>query len=570
LSRASWLGGHNILTYDLEVLKKLHGFVTTAEIFDSLVVARLIWSDSKALKAGDWTLARRGRLPQFLIGRHGLKAWGYRLGVLKGEFGETADWKAWTPEMHLYCKQDVAVNVKLIEKQFEKLYSPEAIKLEHDYQQIIFEQEKVGVKFNIAKAVKLQSTLVKRKDELTEQLRAVFPPRIEVMKTPAYYVGYRGNTPHRYSTKGAAKQDKAQDIIPGPMREKIHPFNPGSRDEIAERLIERGWKPEKMTDGGKPSIDDDILEEAVEQIDLPEIKLLGEFLMVKKRLGQLAEGKEAWLKVEKNGRIYGQVVTNGAVTGRCTHKHPNLAQVPKVTNPYGPECRGLFEADDDRVMIGADASGLELRCLAHFLGRYDDGAYGRIVTEGDVHTANQIAAGLPAGKAGRDMAKTMIYGLMYGAGNAKLGRIVAGTAADGLRLRKRFLDGLPAYAQLVADIGNVVVRKGVLKGLDGRLLPVRSPHSALNTLLQSAGALVMKKATVILHERLRAEGFVLGKDYDQLLSIHDEWQFQARPEIAERVGQLAVQAIKEAGEYFSFRVPLSGEFKIGKNWAETH
>src|SRR5690606_31621074 len=184
-----------------------------------------------------------------------------------------------------------------------------------------------------------------------------------------------------------------------------------SRTHIYKRLKDKyNWKPKEFTEKGTPKVSEEVLE----SLPYPEAELLNEYLMIQKRISQLAEGHSAWLKmVRPDGRIYGSVITNGAVTGRMTHNSPNLAQVPAVNVPYGKECRSLFTVPDDRVLVGADASGLELRCLAHYMARFDKGAYARELLEGDIHTANQKAAGLPT----RDNAKTFIYAFLYGAGD---------------------------------------------------------------------------------------------------------------------------------------------------------
>ena len=292
-------------------------------------------------------------------------------------------------------------------------------------------------------------------------------------------------------------------------------------------------------------------------------KTFNKYLLVSKRIGMLAEGSEAWLKsVKKDGRVYGYVNHNGAVTGRCTHRGPNMAQVPAVYSPYGTECRSLFIAPPGRMLVGVDASGLELRCLGHYMAKYDKGAYVRELLEGDIHTANQNAAGLPT----RSDAKVFIYAFLYGAGPAKIGAIVGGSYREGKELQNRFLTKVPALKQLKEDVAYAVEERGCLIGLDGRRLSVRSKHSALNTLLQSAGALIMKQSTINMNRTLRNHGI----DYKQVAHIHDELQFEVKEDEAHQAADLLPACITQAGEQFKFRCPLDGEAKVGKNWAETH
>ena len=339
----------------------------------------------------------------------------------------------------------------------------------------------------------------------------------------------------------------------------MKPFNPDSRQQIARCLIDKyDWKPEVFTPNGQPQVDESILKALPHE----EAKLLVDYLTISKRIGQLAEGKEAWLKLEDSGSIYGRVNTVGTVTSRCSHSRPNVAQVPAVYAPYGKECRGLFVARDDMVLVGVDASGLELRCLAHYLARFDGGIYADIIVDGDIHTANQKAAGLKS----RDDAKTFIYAWLYGAGPQKIGSIVGGGVKEGLRLMTRFLSKMPALKHLKTAIEERVESRGYLVGLDGRHIPIRSKHSALNALLQCAGAVLMKQATVDARRLHRMEKI----DVHQVAHIHDEIQYEAVESRADRVGELAVKAIQEAGTPFGFKCPLDGEYKVGRDWSETH
>jgi len=145
--------------------------------------------------------------------------------------------------------------------------------------------------------------------------------------------------------------------------------------------------------------------------DIPEAKLIADYLMYQKRVAQV----ESWLKsADNNDRVKGFVNSNGTITGRMTHNSPNLAQVPSSNSPYGADCRSCWTVPKQHKLVGIDASGLELRMLAHYLNDED---YTNEIVNGDVHTANQRSAGLES----RSQAKTFIYALLYGAGNEKLG-----------------------------------------------------------------------------------------------------------------------------------------------------
>lgn len=564
LSNAVELIGHNILGFDLIVLRKLFpSFNTPSKITDTLILSRLVYPD---MKERDFQRLKTD-FPKKLIGRHSLESWGYRLGFLKGDFKKNNDFKTWSREMESYCENDVVVTRKLYDMFVREKYSPDALDLEQEFALIISKQEKNGVLFDVEKARTLYATLAKRRVELEQELQRVFEPEKVEMKSTSYCYResvYGSKKDAAEAARNYAKyyktkiKDELSLITNGLPKTKEIPFNCGSRDQIANRFIKKySWKPVDFTPDGKPKIDEAVLK----AMPYAEAAPLCEYLMIQKRLGQLAEGKEAWVKLEKAGRIHGRVNTNGAVTGRCTHSNPNMAQVPAVRAPYGKECRELFIVPKGYKMVGADASGLELRCLAHFMGKWDEGAYAKELLEGDIHTANQKAAGLET----RDQAKTFIYAFLYGAGDAKIGTIVGKGQEEGAKLRANFLKKTPALKYL-KDAVEKAAKRGYLLGLDGRKLWIRSEHAALNTLLQSAGALVMKKACCILDYRIRYHSL----DAKFVLNVHDEWQIEVKEDKADDVGQLAVQAIRDAGDFFKFRCPLDGEFRIGNNWAETH
>ena len=277
--------------------------------------------------------------------------------------------------------------------------------------------------------------------------------------------------------------------------------------------------------------------------------------MYQKRIAQV----QSWLDaIENDGRVHGSVIPNGTITGRMSHNHPNVAQVPSISSPYGKECRACWTVDEGNVLLGVDASGLELRMLAHYM---NDKEYVNEVVNGDIHTTNQKLAGLKS----RDQAKTFIYALVYGAGDEKIGKISGGTRKHGSQLRKRFFDNLPTLKKL-KDRVQQASRRGYLKGLDGRKIYVRSEHAALNTLLQGGGAIVMKKGLVLLEDFLKLNSI----SYKFVANIHDEWQIEVPEEVAHFVGEHAVESLIKAGQHFDMRCPLDGEYKIGGDWSETH
>ena len=311
--------------------------------------------------------------------------------------------------------------------------------------------------------------------------------------------------------------------------------------------------PNKFTEKGQAIVDEAVLKEVK---GIPEATLIADYLMVQKRIAQIS----SWLEAvsEDTGRVHGYVNTNGAVTGRMTHSSPNMAQVPSVGSEYGEDCRACWIVKDGYKLVGCDASGLELRMLAHYM---NDDKYTHEVVDGDIHTVNQHAAGLST----RPQAKTFIYAFLYGAGDAKIGSIVDGSSRDGKRLKDKFLANTPKLQQLKDNVATAASR-GYLMGLDGRKVYVRSEHAALNTLLQSAGAIMMKKALLILDEYAK----LWGIDYEFVGNIHDEFQVEVREDQAHEFGRLAVASMQAAGIQLNLRCALDGEYKVGNNWADTH
>lgn len=595
---------HNGIKYDVPVLKKLYPWfdVERHRLVDTLVLSRLLFPD---LAEQDY---RRKNFPSRLVGRHSLEAWGYRLGIYKDEY--QGGFEEWNQEMEDYCLQDLAVTEALYHHLMEKEPSAASMCIEHRVAWIISRQERHGFYFHTDKAVKLYGKLSQRKHELEQQLKKRYG-WVYIKKSATTYRTDQLDLPENYSALSGKERQlarkKAEVLIPAGVPVtmiKQVPFNPGSRDHIIKVLTyKHGWQPKEFTDGGKPKVD----EKALKGMDFPEAPLFNEYFLVLKRIGQVAEGKEAWLNhVKADNRIHGSVITNGAVTGRMTHNKPNVAQTPAGYSPYGHECRECFGVPPDKIQVGADAAALELRDLAGYMRRYDGGAYVNTVVNGrkedgtEMHTVNRKALEIDS----RDDAKTWFYAFIYGAGDEKLGtillkpselkeywhnnpsaRLLYAKRAEqgrpvtkrqacyidrGSKAREKFLANLPALGNLVKAVKDKAKAQKHLLGLDGRKLHVRSEHAALNTLLQAAGAVQMKLALIILDDSLQAQGLLPGKDYEFIANVHDEWQLEVSPEYAEVVGKSAVEAIRQAGVEFDFGCPLDGEYKIGKTWADTH
>ena len=564
LAKADRIVGHNVIGFDLPALSKMYSFhPPLIRVLDTMVMAKCIVPD---VRNDDFL---RKNYDKSLVGSHSLKAWGLRLNKLtKLSYGEEdGAFDSYNDEMRKYCERDTIVTQILFDYLMQQNPSGEMLAIEHWFAFIMRLQEKKGFAFDIEKAEKLELKLASKRAELLDRLQKEFPAKTEEMKTPAGWEveGYTAPTKAKLKLKlkeAGLKQALVNKAVKTGNKTKTILFNPGSRKQIAERLLDLGYELPVESDATTPKVDEAVLR----SIDHPFAEVLCDYLLVTKRLGQLAEGNQAWLKLEKKGRIHGRVNTNGAVTGRCTHQNPNVAQVPACRAEYGEECRELFKAGDGYKLVGCDASGLELRMLAHYLAFYDGGAYAKTVIEGDIHSLNQEAAGLET----RDQAKTFIYAFLYGAGDAKIGEIVGGSAIEGQMLKRKFLSNLPALKKLQEAVQRKVTNGGKLMGLDGRILPVRSSHAALNMLLQSAGAVTMKVALVQLFHRLNAMKWQHGREYSFVANVHDEFQAEVLPDKASMFGELAVNAIRQAGKELKLNVLLDGESKVGMSWKETH
>jgi DNA polymerase I-like protein with 3'-5' exonuclease and polymerase domains len=565
LGRAEYLVGHNIQSFDLEVLRRLFAWKPApgCRIIDTLIVGRLILPHLSALddKVGGITGQTLGKLR----GRYSLEAWGCRLGIAKAGT-EIADWSVWTQAMQDRCVSDVKINMALWQFLQPDGYAQSAVELEHRAAAICARISSDGVPFCVAAAQRLAEDWKARRAPLEAALHRQFP--------------------------GA---------------------NVNSNKQLAALLQARGWMAAKCTPKTRqPKIDDEVLEAL--PASYPEFAGLAEYRLLGRRLAALATGREAWLKnVRADGRIHGSIVHIGTPHSRASHLKPNLAQVPNAKKgaPFAAECRDLFHAPPGWVFVASDQAGLQDRGLAHYLTPHDDGAYAKTFIDGttDTHWKSAIALGLVADGTERDKndkihtairegAKRFRYAFLYGVGRATAGHIVRDTARNvaaldpanalhrtffgntahpteaalvrvGAKALRNFLSGQPGLAALKEKLEKHTKRFCWLPGLDGRRVPAVAQHTLLNYVVTSSEAIICKTWLVETHDELAAR-FRYGWEGDVVLVlwVHDELVACVRPEIAEAVGEVMARHGRTSGERYGFRVPLVADYHIRPTWAE--
>jgi DNA polymerase-1 len=501
--------GHNIIGFDAPVLRRVWNIgIPKSKAVDTLILSRL--------------------LNPVQEGGHSLKNWGRLLGNDKIDFQFEDFDNGLTEEMQEYCIQDVKLTCEVyryLMAGFSRWKnSAQSIALEHEIACICRQQELNGFKLDVPSATILKAKLSDRMGAIEDQVQAVFPPIVE----------------ERWSEKTGKR-----------LKDKVTEFNLASRKQIGERLMSLGWKPTKRTEKGQPIVDEGTLEE----VEIPEAQLIAEYLMLQKRVAMI----DSWIKhVDADtSRVHGGIITLGTITGRMAHRKPNMGQIPSVNKPFGQEIRSLWTVDDGNVLVGTDLSGIELRCLAHYM---QDEEWTEELLNGDIHQKNADAAGLT-----RPQAKTLQYAVLYGAGPAKVGSIVGGGAKEGNEILFRFYNNTPALSELMQKVAKVAI-KGYVPGLDGRRILVRSDHAALNSLLQGCAAIIAKQWAIEAHKVFRERRIPVK----QVAFVHDEIQIETPEEYGEEVGNIMVQSARVAGNVLAVRCPVDAESKIGKNWFDTH
>ena len=429
------------------------------------------------------------------------------------------------------------------------------VKLEMRMAELMAQQEASGFRFDMDAAERVREKLSCEAESILEKIAGVY----------RYYPG-KVFTPKRTTAKTG--------YVAGAPMTKLLDFNPTSRQHIAWALSTfRGARFTKLTDSGKPKVDEATLSElrdlALSQGNQQlhdECELFIRLLTLQKWMGQLSEGTNSWFNtIEADGCIH-HSCTLATQTGRNAHRGPNLGQV--VSAPWARE---LFIPHPGHLMVGADLEGLELRALGHYLHRFDDGAFADVVLNGDIHQQNADRVGCT-----RKEVKTLTYAFIYGAGDVKMGHSLKPELSDaakkslGSELRRKFLAAIPGLEPLIDAVKHKVRDQGRLRGLDGRPIFCTAEHASLNYLLQSCGAILSKRWCVVAQDLLDQAGLTYDRDYTRCAYVHDEQQFSVVPSEAEHIAKLLVDAAPIAGQYYKFKVPITAASDIGKSWQDTH
>ena len=529
LETADELIGHNIIQFDLPVLRKLYNFKPNGRVHDTLVTSRTLYPDR--------------------VGGHSLREWGERLGLNKADFN---DFTAFSDEMLRYCEQDVEVNALLYRVLNQELKAGDwekALELEHKIADIIARQERFGFYFEREVAQKLVTEWEEEIGHLDRAVHLVIGNRVCPGGTIAKPYKINGEYARR-TEQVASTYGIDLSTIAGPFSTFVYePVNLESKAQQKDILLELGWKPKQTTKAGGPKLDDSI----------KEVGVVGEALSKRNVLSHRRSQVQGLIDLaDQRSRVHGGANPCGTNTGRM--KHMRIVNLPRKSSPLGAEMRGLFAAPPGKILVGYDAASLELRILAHYIGNPE---YNEKITSKDKSQDAHTLAARAAGSDDRDLGKTINYALIYGAGDAKLGDIIGGSPEEGRNLRENLYREIPGLGNLV-DKAKSAARRGYIITLDGRKLYLRNRVSPLNTLIQGGGAVFMKTVAVHLDELTE------GLDAKKVIDMHDEAQWECHPADVDALSSCINEAFARACRDLSLRCPQEAEIKVGKNWAETH
>lgn len=635
---------HNQMHHDNPLIEKHCKTKLTSGFWDSFIVSQILRPD-RAIPKTPEPIEGQPKLKGAKSG-HSLLAHGIRMGRAKPEH---EDWTQFSDAMMFRCEEDVAINVDYVEMLLQEISRDQAlgvdwgpaIRMEHSVSAEISQSEQNGWKFNSPKGLHLVTQIDKEISDLDEVLVPQLPYRCLKLgaKVPEKDGGGHKTTSNIFVKSGKynATMAKYWDIEPesalspdclvenglgteaepaGYCKVGFEKVSLTSNIQVKAFLLQLGWVPDEYTPitekggGGSPKLTESSyasLPPGLGQDIAHRFKLVSRRNLLKNLKDEagdksVEDSKGLLNLVRPDGRISGRNNPQGTPTARS--RHSGIANIPKADEDVylGKQIRELFCAEPGHLIIGNDASGLEARMLAHYIGCQE---LIKTILESDIHAYN-LKMGAPLITT-RAMAKEFYYAFLYGGGDEKIGSIVGGGAKEGRQLKSLFFKKIPGLKKLIDSL-EASCKRGWFKNLDGRKTPIRSKHKALNTLLQASGSLVMKVSLLFMNRQLKKEG--LGYPYSKLVVFyHDEFQ-QEVPESSvtkvqrfstleaaqeftntspliwsvpfenvdhnefiiyySRVGEISVLAIRQAGIYFKLNCPLDAEYKVGQNWAQTH
>jgi DNA polymerase-1 len=584
-NKAKLVVGHNILGYDVFVLKKLfnYEFPKTCNMHDTLLMSQIL----------DYR--------RFGKEGHSLERWGRALGNHKIDFH---DFSKYSEEMLTYCKQDVLLNVAVYNKLLEELKELKKarpnlatyLKSEHYVARWATEAQLKGWPFDVEAAINLMKNLQDEKDRIHALLydilgiKSVIVDRIPnippdapegtvraVTKSPKWKKNGEYDS-HTCRWFGVNPEDGLDNrpIWGDFSRVEFKHLELTSVSDVKLFLERNGWEPtewnwkfdevSKTKIKGSPKITEDSLE-----LLGGNGRLYADFLTINSRFNIL----KTWIEnVDSNGNLHGDSMIIGTPSMRT--RHQIIVNVPSADSPYGKEMRKLFSAKPGWVLVGADSAGNQARGLAHYINNEE---FTDTILNGDIHTynANALTTALKSMKIDyevpRSAAKRVLYAFLFGASGGKLWSYIFGIQDEkqGNKLKQRFTEAVPGFEKLLERLKEIYgstskeEKGGYIPSLAGNKIYVDSWHKLLVYLLQSAEKITCSAATMLTMEELEKENI----EYQPLIMYHDEIDFMVKEEDAEKAAKIAAESFKLGPKLYGVEI-MDGDAKIGKNWYEIH
>jgi DNA polymerase-1 len=554
--------------------------------FDIPVINRLLKVNIPASRVVDTFVLSMLYHPT-LEGGHSLDEWAKRVGQEKIDF---KDWSAFSEDMERYCVQDARITaevfLRLSKRMREVGFTEIGCSIEHRAWAVIQKQRRNGFAFDLKRAGQLFAEIRAKQEELKEKIYARFPPVLTCIR--------EFRNAHKKNGEPSANYLRHKELYPridllGDGGYRVFDwveFNLGSPSQRITKLVELGWRPlertkpsathpegqPKATDGGElvPS-----LKEFAEKSGIEEVALIAQWMALQGRANAIGN----WIDLynDKTGCIHGNLWLASSL--RYRHDKPNTANIPAVRvdqdekpvrgvdGYFTYEARDLWTARSSparpRQLVGVDAKGIQLRCLAHYL---DDNAFTTAILASDPHAANRDGWGFTPDAAGRRLAKTILYAIVMGAGDGRIASEAGISVKEAKAAKQLLFDRVPGLPQLIKRLKKEFERTGRITLCDGSKVAMKSAHTVIPYLLQGDESRIMKLAAIYIDAGIVKQNLDVLKVGD----IHDEHQYDCYVPHIEQFIKLCEDCFKRAGEFFNYRVPMECDSKVGDTWAETH